>query len=41
MYQKTRRDNLDMFSSLKDLVEENSVEISDTGIDQSIKQSLG
>jgi hypothetical protein len=39
--QKNRRDNLDMFSRLKVLWKKKSLEVSDTGIDQCIKKSLG
>jgi hypothetical protein len=38
--QKTRRDNLDMFSRLKYFVEERDVETSDTGVDQCITDHL-
>jgi hypothetical protein len=38
--QKTRRENLDVFSRLKDLVEENIMEISDIGIDQCIEDHV-
>jgi hypothetical protein len=38
--QKTRRDNLDMFSRFKYFVEERDVETSDTGVDQCIRDHL-
>jgi hypothetical protein len=40
MGQKTRKEILDMFSRLKDFVEENSMETSKSGIDQCIKDRL-
>jgi hypothetical protein len=38
--QETKGKHLDMFPCLKDFVEENRVETSDTGIDQCIKDHL-
>jgi hypothetical protein len=38
--QKTRKDNLGVFSRLKDFVEENRVETTGTGFDQCIKDHL-
>jgi hypothetical protein len=38
--QKTRKGNLDVFSRLKDFLQENNMEISDAGIDQCIKNHM-